>query len=88
MTINEQVALATDKGGHWNSKREHALAMLTKWQARLTALQSNGKSQPGDQADECLARDAALHDIAEETGDKVVPIKGKAAGKSKPPKKH
>ena len=45
MTINEQVALATDKVGHWNSKRVHALAMLTKWQARLSALQSKGKSQ-------------------------------------------
>ena len=105
MMINEKVALATDKVAHWNSKRDHALAMLTKWQARLSALQSKGKSQPtakklpkvdlvtgsehlmpraamtttSDQAtDEYLAREAAPRDIAEEAGDKVVPIKGKA----------
>jgi hypothetical protein len=35
MTVTEQVALATDKVAHWNSKRDHALAMLTKWQGRL-----------------------------------------------------
>ena len=45
MTINEQVALATDKVAHWNSKRDHAQAMLTKWQDRFSALQSKGKSQ-------------------------------------------
>jgi hypothetical protein len=46
MTMIEQVALATDKVAHWNSKRDHALAMLSKWQGRLTALQSKGKPQP------------------------------------------
>jgi hypothetical protein len=46
MTINEQVALATDKVAHWNSKREHAKAMLAKWQGRLSAFQSKGKPQP------------------------------------------
>src|SRR5262245_53932547 len=46
MTINEQVALATDKVAHWNSKRDHALAMLSKWESRLTALQAKSKPQP------------------------------------------
>jgi hypothetical protein len=46
MTIHEQVALATDKVAHWNSKRDHALTMLTKWQNRLSALQAKGKPQP------------------------------------------
>lgn len=46
MTITEQLTLATDKVAHWNSKRDHALAMLTKWQGRLSALQSKGKPQP------------------------------------------
>jgi hypothetical protein len=27
MTINEQVALATDNVAHWNSKRDHAQAL-------------------------------------------------------------
>jgi hypothetical protein len=46
MTIQEQVVFATDRVAHWNSKRDHALAMLTKWQARLSALQAKGKPQP------------------------------------------
>jgi hypothetical protein len=46
MTIHEQVVLATDKVAHWNSKRDHALTMLTKWQNRLSALQAKGKPQP------------------------------------------
>jgi hypothetical protein len=38
---------------------------------------------------EYLAREATLRDIAEEIGDKVVPIKGKAKpAKAKPPKKY
>src|SRR5262245_56321326 len=106
--VTEQLALATDKVAHWNSKRDHTLATLTKWQGRLSALQSKGKPQPtakklpkvdlvtgsehlmpraaititGDQATpECLAREVALRNIAQEagdSGDKVVPIKGKA----------
>jgi hypothetical protein len=46
MTITEQLTLATDKVAHWNSKRDHATAMLTKWQSRLSALQSKGKPEP------------------------------------------
>jgi hypothetical protein len=46
MTITEHLTLATDKVAHWNSKRDHALAMLTKWQGRLSALQSKGKPLP------------------------------------------
>jgi hypothetical protein len=59
--------------------------MLTKWQGRLSGLQSKGKPQPivADQAvAEHLAREAALRDIAKEageSGDKVVPLKAKAA---------
>jgi ABC-type hemin transport system substrate-binding protein len=83
MTINEQVALATDKVAHWNSKRDHALAMLTKWQGRLSALQSKGKPQPTAKKLPPVAL------VAEGSGDKVVPINGKAKpAKAKPPKKH
>ena len=74
----------------WNSKRDHALTMLTKWQNRLSALQAKGKPHPTAKklppvtlvpgTENCLAREAALRDIAE---DKVVPIKSKA----KKPKK-
>jgi hypothetical protein len=49
MTIHEQVALATDKVAHWNGKRDHATAMLTKWQSRLSALQAKDKPQPKPQ---------------------------------------
>ena len=83
MTIHEQVALATDKIAHWNSKRDHAQAMLTKWQGRLTALQSNGKSQPTSKK---LPPVALVPEVAKEAGDaKVVPIKGKAKGKKPTP---
>jgi hypothetical protein len=70
MTIQEQVVLATDRVAHWNSKRDHALAMLTKWQARLSALQAKGKPQP-------TAKKLPKVDLGD--GDtKVVPIKAKA----------
>jgi hypothetical protein len=87
MTINEQVALATDKVAHWNSKRDHTLAMLTKWQARLSALQSKGKSQPTAKK---LPPVTLVADVAKETSGKVVPIaNGKAKpAEAKPPKKH
>lgn len=60
MTINEQVALATDKVAHWNSKRDHAQAMLTKWESRRAALQAKG-GEP---------------QRTEEADGNVVPIKG------------
>ena len=97
MTTIEQVALASQKVVRWQGKRDHAVAMLSKWQNRLSALQSKGKPQQTanklppltlvPDTEPCLAREAALRDIAEETGDagdKVVPIKSKA----KKPKKH
>ena len=50
MTIQEQVVFATDRVAHWNSKRDHALAMLTKWQARLSALQAKGAATDREEA--------------------------------------
>ena len=44
--VTEHLALANDKVAHWNSKRDHAQSMLTKWQGRLSALQAKGKPQP------------------------------------------
>ena len=44
--VTERLTLATDKVAHWNSKRDHAQSMLTKWQARLSTLQAKGKPQP------------------------------------------
>src|SRR5262245_27312746 len=44
--VTERLTLATDKVVHWNSKRDHAQSMLTKWQARLSSLQAKGKPQP------------------------------------------
>jgi hypothetical protein len=44
----EPIALANEKVAHWNNKRDHALAMLTKWQGRLTALQSKDTPQTKD----------------------------------------
>jgi hypothetical protein len=83
MTITEQVALATDKVAHWNSKRDHALAMLTKWQGRLSALQSKNKPVPTAKKLPPVAL------VAEGLGDKVVPINDKAKpAKAKSPKKH
>ena len=100
MTIHEQVVLATDKVAHWNSKRDHATAMLTKWQTRLSAMQSKGKPEPTAKklppvtlvpgTEDCLARESALRDIAEEagdSGDKVVPLKGKVAKANRPKKR-
>ena len=75
MTINEHVALATDKVAHWNSKRDHALAMLTKWQARLSALPPTAAKLPPV--------------VVVPTDDaKVVPITdaAKTKGKKAPPK--
>ena len=46
MTMIEQIALANEKVSHWNAKRDHALAMLAKWESRLTALQAKGKPVP------------------------------------------
>ena len=83
MTITEQVAIATDKVAHWNSKRDHALAMLTKWQSHRTALQSKGKPQPTAKS---LPAVTLVADVAKETNGKIVSLKAKA-GKSKPPKK-
>ena len=101
MRIIEQLTLATDKVVHWNSKRDHALAMLTKWQNRLSALQAKGKPHPTAKklppvtlvpgTENCLAREAALRDIAEEagdSGDKVVPLKGKVAKSQETQKKY
>jgi hypothetical protein len=68
MTIHEQVVLATDKVAHWNSKRDHALAMLTRWQTCLSALQSKEKPQPTAKM---------LPAVTLVADDKVVPIKGK-----------
>jgi hypothetical protein len=68
MTIQEQVVLATDKVAHWNSKRDHALAMLTKWQNRLSALQAKEKPQPTAKM---------LPAVTLVADDKVVPIKRK-----------
>ena len=49
MTVQEQVILATDKVARWRDKRERVDAMLKKWQGRLSALQSKGKTQPKTQ---------------------------------------
>jgi hypothetical protein len=84
MTITEQVALASDKVAHWNSKREHALAMLTKWQARLSALQSKGKPQPTAKS---LPAVTLVADVAKETNGKVVPMTKGKTPKGKPPTK-
>ena len=86
MTINEQVALATDKVAHWNSKRDHALAMLTKWQGRLSAFQSKDKPQSTAKK---LPPATLVADVAKETNGKVVPLDKAKAGKGKkpPPKK-
>jgi ABC-type hemin transport system substrate-binding protein len=83
MTMTEQLAFANEKITHWGVKRERAQAMLTKWQDRLSALQSKGKPQPTAKTLPPVAL------IAEGSGDKVVPINGKAKpAKAKPPKKH
>jgi hypothetical protein len=84
MTINEQVALATDKVAHWNSKRDHALAMLTKWQDRFSALQSKGKPLPSSAK---LPPVALVPDIAKESNGKVVPMSKAKTPKGKPPTK-
>jgi hypothetical protein len=67
MTIHEQVVLATDKVAHWNSKRDHALAMLTRWQTCLSALQSKERPQPT----------AKMLPAVTLVADDKVPIKGK-----------
>jgi hypothetical protein len=83
MTMTEQLAFANEKVAHWGVKRERAQAMLTKWQDRLSLLQSKGKPLPSSAK---LPPVALVPDIAKESDGKVVPLKGKT-GKAKP-KKH
>lgn len=46
MTQVDQIALATEKVTRWRGKCEHAASMLSKWEARLSALQPEAKPQP------------------------------------------
>jgi hypothetical protein len=82
MTMTEQVALANEKVSHWRGKCERAASMLSKWESRLKGLQ--GKSQPPTAK---TLPPVVL--VPEGSGDKVVPINGKAKpAKAKSPKKH
>jgi hypothetical protein len=46
MTHAQQVELANEKVTRWVAKREHATAMLTKWQQQLARLQGAKPVEP------------------------------------------
>jgi ABC-type hemin transport system substrate-binding protein len=46
MTQAQQVELANEKVTCWVAKREHATAMLTKWQQQLARLQGARPTEP------------------------------------------